>query len=122
LRQIKEEKEFLDPCGMEATDGIIDRLVGDQVDKIGALLRRSLSSDLGSLVTPLKLGTACSGTDAPALALTLVKEQMELRKLQPINFVHSFSCEVDPFKQGKFREDCIIITNLANFHLLFQLI
>jgi Lamin-B receptor of TUDOR domain len=101
LKQIKEEKEFLDPCGMEATDGIIDRLVGEQVDKIGSLLARSLSSDLGSLATSLKLGTACSGTDAPALALTLIKEQMELRKLQPLNFVHCFSCEVDPFKQGK---------------------
>jgi hypothetical protein len=42
LEEIYETKEFLDPCGMEATDGIIDRLVGEQVDKIGSLLKRTL--------------------------------------------------------------------------------
>lgn len=101
LQQIKEQKGFLDPCGMEATDGIIDRLVGEQVDKIGGLLQRAIQHDFGSIDTALQLGTACSGTDAPALALGLVKEQMELRKMLPLNFTHEFSCEVDPFKQGK---------------------
>jgi hypothetical protein len=102
LQQIKEQKGFLDPCGMEATDGIIDRLVGEQVDKIGGLLHRALQHDFGSFDVALQLGTACSGTDAPALALGLVKEQMELRNMQPLNFTHEFSCEVDPFKQGMF--------------------
>lgn len=102
LQQIHEKKEFLDPCGMEATDGIIDRLVGEQVDKLGGLLLRALKNEesMGSIAEALKLGTACSGTDAPALALTLVKEQMEQRNLQALNFTHEFSCEVDPFKQG----------------------
>ena len=103
LEQIQQEKEFLDPCGMEATDDIIDRLVGEQVDKIGSLLQRTLSGSdaLGSLELPLQLGTACSGTDAPSLALTLVQEQMELRGLDGLfNFDHTFSCENDPFKQG----------------------
>lgn len=102
LKQIKEQKGFLDPCGMEATDGIIDRLVGEQVDKIGGLLQRALQHDMGSISHALQLGTACSGTDAPALALTLVKEQMEQRKMPPLNFTHEFSCEVDPFKQGMY--------------------
>ncbi|KAI2506742.1 hypothetical protein MHU86_7637 [Fragilaria crotonensis] len=100
LQQIKEQKGFLDPCGMEATDGIIDRLVGEQVDKIGGLLQRAIQHDFGSIDTALQLGTACSGTDALALALGLVKEQMELRKMLPLNFTHEFSCEVDPFKQA----------------------
>jgi len=118
---IARENECLDPCGTEATDDIIDGLVGQQVDKIGALLSRALKSeqcDLGSPKHPLKLGTACSGTDAPALALTLVQEQMKLRNLLPdsssgrkagpagndsdnlLNVVHEFSCEVEPFKQA----------------------
>lgn len=102
LETIQEEKEFLDPCGMEATDEVIDRLVGDQVDKIGSLLKRSLASfDMGSSKFPLQLGTACSGTDAPALALTLVSEQMEHRGLGDLfKFSHEFSCENEPFKQG----------------------
>jgi len=118
---IAREHECLDPCGTEATDDIIDGLVGKQVDKIGALLSRALKSkrcDLGSAACPLKLGTACSGTDAPALALTLVQEQMKLRNLLPdsncdrkvgpsandsdklLNVDHKFSCEVEPFKQA----------------------
>ena len=102
LATIQEEKEFLDPCGMEATDDIIDRLVGDQVDKIGSLLQRALANDgVGSRKLPLQLGTACSGTDAPALALTLVSEQMEHRGLGGLfQYTHEFSCENDPFKQG----------------------
>ena len=117
LKEIQEQHECLDPCGTEATDDIIDRLVGDQVDKIGALLCRALKSgdcDLGSAKSPLKLGTACSGTDAPALALTLVQEQMALRNLLSVpggkdggceeekllNVDHLFSCEVDAFKQS----------------------
>lgn len=102
LNEIYEQKEFLDPCGMEGTDDIIDRIVGEQVDRIGSLLVRSLQNEeFGSSANPLRLGTACSGTDAPSLALTLVQEQMELRGLGGLlNHTHVFSCENDPFKQG----------------------
>jgi len=109
LDEIEKKHSYLDPCGVEATDDIIDRLVGDQVDKIGALLQRALNSDvcdLGSAKSPLKLGTACSGTDAPALALTLVKEQMQQRNLQGagggqlFNYEHIFSCETEAFKSA----------------------
>ena len=103
-KQIKETLTYLDPCGMEATDDIIDSLVGDQLDKIGNLLKRALTHEdvemlnstakaqkekminggkergaLGSRDNPFILGTACSGTDAPALALMLVQEQLEKR-------------------------------------------
>lgn len=94
-KQIKDTLTYLDPCGMEATDDIIDSLVGEQLDKIGNLLKRALTSEeaqkekminggkergaLGSRDNPFILGTACSGTDAPALALMLVQEQLEKR-------------------------------------------
>jgi hypothetical protein len=102
LAQIKRTKQFLDPCGQEATDDIISRLVGEQVDKLAPLLQRALdaNSHLGSKFMPLKLGTACSGTDAPALALTLIQEQLELRNLTTLHYEHKFSCEVEPFKQA----------------------
>jgi hypothetical protein len=103
LKEIQEEKEFLDPCGMEATDDIIDRLVGNQIDKISGLLKRSLESnrEMGSVILPLKLGTACSGTDAPALALNIIQEQLEKRGLGDLfSFSHEFSCENEPFKQA----------------------
>lgn len=113
LEQIQKNKSFLDPCGMEATDDIIDNLIGDQVDKIGGLLQRSMANGgFGTAANLLKLGTACSGTDAPALALTLIQEQMELRGLKKksegdsekgkerLEFVHAFSCENEPFKQA----------------------
>jgi len=118
MEEIAKTKEFLDPCGMEATDDIIDQLIGDQVDKIGNLLLRSLGSvdsdgdpnmesvgGFGSKNNLLKLATACSGTDAPSLALTLIQEQMEIRGLKKeddrrLEFSHEFSCEVDPFKQA----------------------
>lgn len=87
---------------MEGSDDIVERLVGEQVDKLGGLLKRALENkDLGSEGNPLELGTACSGTDAPALALTFVQEQMELRGLGDLfSFSHEFSCENEPFKQG----------------------
>lgn len=102
LEEIHQKHDFLDPCGMEGSDDIVDRLVGEQVDKIGALLQGALKSkDIGSAANPLQLGTACSGTDAPALALNLVQEQMELRGLGDLfAFTHEFSCENDPFKQA----------------------
>ena len=113
LDQIKKEKEFLDPCGMEATDNIVDRLIAEQLEKVGGLLLRSMENGgYGSDANLIKLGTACSGTDAPALALTLIQEQMELMGLgqksiddhhknkKRLEFSHEFSCEVDPFKQA----------------------
>ena len=103
LEESRKTKRFLDPCGQEATDDIIGRLVGQQVDKIQSLFKRAMENGnlLGSTGMPLKLGTACSGTDAPSLALTLVQEQLELRGLGDLfHHSHAFSCENEPFKQA----------------------
>lgn len=104
LQTIHEEHEYLDPCGMEATDDIIDHLVGEQVLKLAPLLERALKNKatLGSSKSnPLDLGTVCSGTDAPALALTMVQEQMERFQVKgKLHVNHKFSCEKEPFKQS----------------------
>lgn len=121
LKEIKEQKQYLDPCGQEATDDIISMLVGEQVDKVSQLLQRSLLGSnnnyhLGSEQMPLKLGTACSGTDAPALALTLVQEQLELRGLTKLQYEHKFSCEVEPFKQAYLARnfDSVLYPDICN--------
>lgn len=100
--EIKATQSFLDPCGMEATDDIIDRLVGHQLDRILNLFSLALKGDaLGSKSNPLVLGTACSGTDAPALALMLNQEQLEARGMGGLfKYEHVFSCEKEPYKQA----------------------
>lgn len=94
--------------GMEATDDIIGAILGKQVEKIGSLLMRALShnnkidsSPIGSKANPLRLGTACSGTDAPALAMGIIQEQLKLRGCDDLfHFDHKYSCENEPFKQS----------------------
>lgn len=103
LPQIQEEHEYLDPCGMEATDDVIDNLVGEQVLKVGKLLERALKDPdtIGSSKKPFQLGTVCSGTDAPALALTMIQEQLKRFQLPcELHVEHQFSCEKEPFKQS----------------------
>jgi hypothetical protein len=118
--EMKAKYSYLDPCGMEATDDIIGGLVGNMVEKLGSLLERALSSPksfaVGSKDNPMKLGTACSGTDAPALALGMVQEQMALRGMENLfHYEHQYSCEVEPFKQAYLARnfDSILYPDIA---------
>ncbi|KAK1750800.1 hypothetical protein QBC47DRAFT_406500 [Echria macrotheca] len=57
---------------------------------------------------PVKLhvATLCSGTDAPIIGLSLLKEGcMSVGKGAVIDFVHHFSCEIEPFKQAFIRRN-----------------
>jgi hypothetical protein len=108
-KEIAAQKLFLDPCGQEATDDIIGSLIGQQVEKVKLLLNNLFSSSsteslIGTFDNPLTLGTACSGTDAPALALAMIQEQYQLRcaatNATRFHYQHVFSCENDPFKQA----------------------
>jgi len=104
-KEIQNSKKYLDACGMEATDDIIGMMVGIQVEKIAKLLERALSNGQqlanGSQQNMLKLGTACSGTDAPSLAMGMIQEQLGMRGLTNLfHFDHLYSCENEPFKQS----------------------
>jgi hypothetical protein len=108
--------DFVDPVGVDPTDGIVERIMNDQVRKVGGLLMKVFSrkdpkshknklstttSAVGRLSYPIKLSTACSGTDAPSIALSLIEECMN--KMRPENhfsYDHLMSCEIEPFKQG----------------------
>jgi hypothetical protein len=48
----------------------------------------------------LRVGTMCSGTESPLLALQLISEAMELDGGSKLEVEHIFSCEIEPFKQA----------------------
>jgi hypothetical protein len=109
---------YVDPVGIDATDGIVEGIIGRMVQKVGKLLLASTKRvdserELGELNFPIKLNTACSGTDAPSIALGLVKESLDrfcnsqLSKDESatkdghgFDYEHNMSCEIEPFKQA----------------------
>ncbi|CEL01085.1 hypothetical protein ASPCAL00677 [Aspergillus calidoustus] len=62
---------------------------------------------------PLRVVTVCSGTEAPLLALEMVKDNLRKHSNKNLNFKHLFSAEIVPFKQAYIER---------NFHppLLFR--
>ena len=111
--------EYCDPVGVDPTHGIIERIIEDQVRSVGLLLQKvqardnhqnSKSSgnvDNSELSYPIRLQTACSGTDAPSIALGLIKESLSRlssnngkKQDQPFEYEHIMSCEIEPFKQA----------------------
>lgn len=51
----------------------------------------------------LRVGTMCSGTESPLLALQLISEAMEADGTmagRTLDIEHIFSCEIEPFKQA----------------------
>lgn len=99
---------YVDPVGVDPTDGIVETIINGQVRKIGALLleatKHTKNNPFG-LSFPLKLQTACSGTDAPSIALGLVQESLDKlcrndKKSHGFCYSHEMSCEIEPFKQA----------------------
>lgn len=105
-------EQYVEPVGIDATDGIVEGIVGGMVKKLGSLFVNATKFDekkreIGELNFPLKLQTACSGTDAPSIALGLVKEALDKLRTKDgekmdhgFNFSHEMSCEIEPFKQA----------------------
>jgi len=119
-QQIPENGPYVEPVGIDATDGIVEGIIGGMVQKVGKLLMATLKREdkdreMGELNFPIKLNTACSGTDAPSIALGLVKESLdrfcshqdngkdEEKKEKDghgFDYEHNMSCEIEPFKQA----------------------
>ena len=107
---------YVEPVGIDATDGIVEGIVGGMVQKVGKLLLGTLKREdgereMGELNFPIKLNTACSGTDAPSIALGLVQESLDRfcstsegdddeKKDHGFTYEHNMSCEIEPFKQA----------------------
>jgi len=100
LSEVRATKDFYHQCGKENQESIINGVVCEMATKVGGLLQRSLNSDDDFF--KIILGTACSGTDAPALALSLLKDQLKNVPgfTTEYDFDHLFSCEIEPFKQA----------------------
>mmetsp|Transcript_18227 Transcript_18227/g.26821 ORF Transcript_18227/g.26821 Transcript_18227/m.26821 type:complete len:2370 (-) Transcript_18227:73-7182(-) len=131
--QTMPDEPYVDPVGVDPTHGIVEGIIAAQVAKVGGLLqavanRAAKDKELGELTFPLSLQTACSGTDAPSIALGLVKESLD--KIHSANekvkdsdgngkgngktktkengqgqghgfdYTHEMSCEIEPFKQA----------------------
>ena len=45
------------------------------------------------------MATACSGTDAPVVAMHVAQETLARRGI-PFDFDHVMSCEIEPYKQS----------------------
>lgn len=92
---------YVDPVGVDPTQGIVEGIISTQVSKLGKLLTSALADDKSLLKFPLRLQTACSGTDAPSIALGLVQESLsKLTDSRSFEYSHEMSCEIEPFKQA----------------------
>ena len=85
---------FVDPAGLDIEDRGVEWIVETQCEKVQELLADALAH--GEL--DIKMATACSGTDAPVVAMRVAKEQLARRGLQ-LPFEHVMSCEIEPYKQ-----------------------
>lgn len=69
-------------------------------------LVQGLKNDLRDVIdhfegTPLRVGTMCSGTESPILALRLVQQSLkEKLGIMPFRLDHVFSAEIEPYKQA----------------------
>ena len=107
---------YVDPVGVDPTHGIVERIVSDQVRKVGRLLQKVQTQENrnrkddgvnSELSYPIRLQTACSGTDAPSIALGLIKESLsrlcsksDENEKHAFDYEHKMSCEIEPFKQA----------------------
>lgn len=92
------DSRFVEPVGVDPTDEVVENLIYNQVKKIGQLLIDAIGN--GDMA-PVRLQTACSGTDGPSIALTLVKEVLDrLVKDHGFKADHVMSCEIEAFKQA----------------------
>ena len=100
-----DDGPYVEPVGMSATDNIVEQIIGAQVQKVGNLLLRAIQHDDADrdkceLFPMPQLNTACSGTDAPSIGLSIIKENLD--SMVPghgFTYEHNMSCEVEPFKQ-----------------------
>ena len=86
---------FVDPAGLDIEDRGVEWIVEVQCDKLEPLLRDALQH--GEL--ELSMATACSGTDAPVVAMIVAQETLA-RKGLAFDFEHVMSCELEPYKQS----------------------
>mgnify|MGYP005845773401 CR=1 FL=1 len=98
---------FVEPVGVDPTHGIVEGIILNQVKKVGKLLALVAKNEKdkvkGEISFPIQLQTACSGTDAPSIALGLVEEALNKlysKEEHGFQYSHVMSCEIEAFKQA----------------------
>ena len=87
---------FVDPAGLDIEDRGVEWIVEAQCEKLMPLI---VDATKHGEFKGLSMATACSGTDAPVVAMRVVQEMLERRGLN-FNFNHVMSCELEPYKQS----------------------
>ena len=85
----------------DVTDRGVAHIVTDQAKRLTPLLLTALKK---KQLPKIELQTLCSGTDAPAIALSLVckelRPSLQAKAGAALDVTHSMSCESEPFKQA----------------------
>ena len=95
-RRDTHAQPFVDPAGLDIEDRGVEWIVEAQVDKLMGLVTDALAH---GEMRGLSMATACSGTDAPVVAMRVVQEMLQ-RKGLAFDFRHVMSCELEPYKQS----------------------
>jgi site-specific DNA-cytosine methylase len=87
------------------------------------MVRKAISKNLpGAIETinrAIQVGTMCSGTESPILALNMISLMLKNMGLAPLEFVHRFSAEIVPFKQGYINSNfnpALLFQDITEFH------
>jgi len=86
---------FTDAAGLDIEDRGVEWIVEQQCEKLLPLLLDA--REHGEL--RLSMATACSGTDAPVVAMRVAQEALA-RRGTFFEFDHVMSCEIEPYKQS----------------------
>lgn len=87
------------------------------------MVRNAISLNLpGAIETidrEIHVGTMCSGTESPILALNMIRLMLQNMGMVPLKFVHRFSAEIIPFKQGYINSNfkpALLFQDITEFH------
>ena len=93
----QESQPFVDPAGLDIEDRGVEWIVEAQCERLLPLIQDAVKH---GEMTQLSMATACSGTDAPVIAMQVVQEMLERRFGLAFDFQHVMSCELEPYKQS----------------------
>ncbi len=80
---------FVDPAGLDIEDRGVEWIVEAQCEKLMPLIDDAISR---GEMRSLRMATACSGTDAPVVAMQVVKEMLG-RRGRSFDFEQVMACD-----------------------------
>jgi site-specific DNA-cytosine methylase len=93
-----------------------DEMFGDMVPRAVA---KGLPGAISAVYRAINVATMCSGTESPILALQMISRKLQDLGFAPLEFVHKFSGEIVPFKQGYINSNfkpALLFQDITEFH------